>query len=304
MQWKKLGPVFCPDETLPWMRTHASTPFPVHIGGDRYRIYFSTRDVHNQSSIASLELELLPQPRVIDVEVAPLISPGVPGLFDDSGVTMSQVIRADEKDYLYYQGWTLASKVPFRCAIGLATRSGGQAVYEKYTQAPVLGINAADPYSLSYPWIRREKGLWRMWYGSTLAWEKDGLDVQHVIKYAESADGIDWQRKNTVCIALKDGESGIVRPCVLYADGKYHMWYSIRVGRKQTYRLGYGVSEDGVRWQRHDEEVNFPIGVGGEWDSEMQCYPCLFEHGGQCYMLYNGNGFGRTGFGLAVKLPG
>jgi hypothetical protein len=30
------------------------------------------------------------------------------------------------------------------------------------------------------------------------------------------------------------------------------------------------------------------------------CYPCVFEHRGSKYMLYNGNGYGRTGFGIAV----
>ena len=36
------------------------------------------------------------------------------------------------------------------------------------------------------------------------------------------------------------------------------------------------------------------------WDSEMVCYPHVFDHKGKRYMLYNGNGYGRTGFGLAV----
>ncbi len=29
-------------------------------------------------------------------------------------------------------------------------------------------------------------------------------------------------------------------------------------------------------------------------------YPFVFAHGNDVYMLYNGNGFGRTSFGLAV----
>ena len=29
-------------------------------------------------------------------------------------------------------------------------------------------------------------------------------------------------------------------------------------------------------------------------------YPFVFDHKGQRYMLYNGNGNGQTGFGLAV----
>jgi hypothetical protein len=32
----------------------------------------------------------------------------------------------------------------------------------------------------------------------------------------------------------------------------------------------------------------------------MQCYPNVFQSDGRFYMLYNGNEFGRFGFGLAV----
>lgn len=37
------------------------------------------------------------------------------------------------------------------------------------------------------------------------------------------------------------------------------------------------------------------------WDSEMIEYPFAFHHSGALYMLYNGNGYGKTGFGLAVR---
>jgi hypothetical protein len=30
-------------------------------------------------------------------------------------------------------------------------------------------------------------------------------------------------------------------------------------------------------------------------------YPFVFDHGGARYILYSGNAFGRTGFGLAVR---
>ena len=36
------------------------------------------------------------------------------------------------------------------------------------------------------------------------------------------------------------------------------------------------------------------------WDSDMIEYPVVFDVAGRHYMLYNGNGFGRTGMGLAV----
>ena len=36
------------------------------------------------------------------------------------------------------------------------------------------------------------------------------------------------------------------------------------------------------------------------WDSDAVCYPCILEHDGHLYMLYNGNNYGITGFGYAV----
>ena len=41
-------------------------------------------------------------------------------------------------------------------------------------------------------------------------------------------------------------------------------------------------------------------GAVGDWESDSITYPAVFDHGGQRYMLYNGNGYGRTGFGIAI----
>ena len=66
-----------------------------------------------------------------------------------------------------------------------------------------------------------------------------------------------------------------------------------------TYRVRYAESSDGIHWVRKDEEVDLDVSDSG-WDSEMICYPYIFDHKGNRYMLYNGNDFGKTGFGLAV----
>ena len=47
------------------------------------------------------------------------------------------------------------------------------------------------------------------------------------------------------------------------------------------------------------KESNFFCSESG-WDSEMVCYPYVFEYNDKLYMLYNGNGYGKTGIGLAV----
>ena len=50
---------------------------------------------------------------------------------------------------------------------------------------------------------------------------------------------------------------------------------------------------------RKDEEVGVDISESG-WDYEMICYPFVWEHKGEKYMLYNGNSYGKTGVGLAI----
>lgn len=36
------------------------------------------------------------------------------------------------------------------------------------------------------------------------------------------------------------------------------------------------------------------------FDEKSQCYPWVFDSGGSRYMLYNGDGYGKTGFSLAI----
>ena len=75
------------------------------------------------------------------------------------------------------------------------------------------------------------------------------------------------------------------------------MWYSFRGA---AYRIGYAESADGLAWERKDEQVGISVSDDG-WDSMSVEYPCVFDHKGQRFMLYNGNRYGLTGFGLAVQ---
>ena len=62
------------------------------------------------------------------------------------------------------------------------------------------------------------------------------------------------------------------------------------------YRAGLALSRNGIHWTRVDDAIDMgPSGSG--WDSEVICYPVFYEHDDRLYIFYNGNGFGRTGFG-------
>jgi hypothetical protein len=139
-----------------------------------------------------------------------------------------------------------------------------------------------------------------MWYDSADAWLAQN-DSRYNIKYAESKDGIHWERNGVVCIAadFDKGETCMSRACVLKENGIYKMWYCIATVAGGYKGIGYAESKDGVKWERMDEKAGISLSASG-WDSEMVCYPHVFNHKGTKYMLYNGNGYGRTGFGYAV----
>ncbi len=297
MRWRKLGHIFQPDRDLPWMRSHAANPVAEHRGGDRFRVYFGGRDERDRSSIGWVEIDLRKPREILARAERPVIGPGAAGAFDESGTSMGSLVPAgDGRRFLYYVGWQLGADVPWRNRIGLAVSRDARAPFEKRA-APVVDLSAADPHSLSYPWVVRADDGWTMWYGSNLGWGPGRDDMTHVIKCAASRDGIAWARDGETALGFRgDGEFALSRPCVLKEGGRYRMWFSYRGA---AYRIGYAESADGRRWVRDDARAGITVSESG-WDSESIEYPHVFDHAGRRYMLYNGNGYGSTGFGLAV----
>ena len=279
----------------------AATPFAFPIEGSKYRIYYTSRNEENQSNIFYLEMDVETE-EILYIEKEPILRPGELGSFYDSGVMMSWIGMVDNKYYLYYIGWNLGVTVPFRNSIGLAISDDG-IHFEKMYDGPVCDRTKEEPHFCASQWIIRENDLWRMWYLSCVGWKKIGDEVRHWyhIKYAESQDGVNWIRNGKVCIDFKnDKEYAISRPCVQKSNGIYKMWYSYR---GESYRIGYAESQDGVNWIRKDEEAGIDVSADG-FDSKMVCYPCVFSCNDKWYMLFNGNGYGKTGFGIARLTEG
>ncbi len=297
MRWRKLGRIYIPDGSKSWMSQYAANPIAEPIGGDRFRIYFSSRDAQNRSSIAYVEIDLNAPTRIRHETDTPVLSPGDLAMFDDSGVSIGCIVPVGERRYLYYMGWHLTVTVPWQNALGLAISDGPGQPFRRVSRFPIVALNEIDPYTISYPWVSHRNGKFRMWYGSNIAWGPRKEDMRHLIKYAESDDGIRWTRQDVVAIDFATAdEYAICKPCVIEDNGRYRMWFC---SRGASYRIRYAESADGISWTRMDDRAGIDVSEDG-WDSEMIEYPCIFDHAGKRHMLYAGNGFGRTGFGLAV----
>jgi hypothetical protein len=260
------------------------------------RLYFSGRDDEGHSVTGVAEFD--PESTDTIEYGSPVLEPGPLGAFDDSGAMGSCVVERDGTRHLYYIGWSRGVSVPFYTFVGLATSEGDALRFDRVSPAPILERSPVDPYLTTSPWVVVGDGRWRLWYASGVRWEPDGKSPKHYynIRYAESEDGVSWRRTGHVCIDFRGDEYAIARPCVVFAGDRYRMWYSYR---GDTYRIGYAESADGLEWERMDDRAGIDVSSAG-WDSEMIEYPCVFEYRGSWYMLYNGNGYGATGIGLAV----
>jgi hypothetical protein len=305
--WEKKRHIFKADNHYPWMSHHAAGPLADRLNERVLRIYFGTRDVYNRTVAAFIEVEADHPANVLYVHDRPALSLGKPGSFDDSGVSPSCLVNHRGKKFLYYTGWNQSVTVPYRNSIGLAVSEDGGRTFERLFEGPVLDRNHIDPYFCMTPFVMIDEGKWKLWYGSTTGFitEQEKAYPVYQIKYAESDNGFEWVRRSDACIEYKFPGEANARPCVIKENGIYRMWYcfrgstGFRTDKNQSYRIGYADSLDGTRWRRKDEIAGIERSEEG-WDSLMMEYPFVYEHRGIKHMLYNGNGFGETGFGYAV----
>lgn len=297
MEWEKLGLLYQPEPLHPKLISHAANPLAISLGGDRFAVLFSGRDERNRSSVGRVDIDLATR-QVVAVHERPVFVHGGAGSFYEAGVSIGNCYEAGGKRYVLFMGWQAPAGGHWRGEIG-RLELGQDLSLRLDGEGPFLGLSAVDPVSLSYPWVSQSGQGYDMWYGSTLSWDAGNAEMIHVLKHAASDNGHAWQRSDGAAIPWSIGTAqAFSRPTMLKIDNALHMWFSCRSGSGQTYRIGHAVSDDGLTW-RHERAGALDVSVEG-WDAEMVEYPFVFEHKGEIYMLYNGNGYGRTGIGLAV----
>jgi hypothetical protein len=308
MEWIKKGLIYVPDGKLDWSVSHAQVPIPDFIEDKNIiRIYFATRNRSNQSVTGFIEVDADNVSKILKVSKDPVIGLGPIGSFDDCGAMPSWIIGNNDEKYLYYIGWNVRNTVPYHNSVGLAISKDGGETFQKFSEGPLWDRDYKEPYFSASSCVLKENGLWRNWYLSCTGYKmiNGKVEPRYHLKYAESADGINWIRNGVVAIDYANNdEAGIVKASVIKSGQMYKMWYSYRnfvdyrTDVNNSYKVGYAESLDGIKWVRKDDIVGISRSVSG-WDSDMIAYPHVIEIKGRLVMFYNGNGFGRSGFGYA-----
>ncbi|MGB7483606.1 hypothetical protein [Castellaniella ginsengisoli] len=315
MKWHKVGKIFDPTEHhLPNRCVEFAQSPQTLLLHDRIRVYFSTRERDKTdkflSHVAYADFSR-DMSKLLGISKHTVLSLGGLGCFDEHGIFPINVLRDNHRILAYTTGWNRKISVSTDAAIGLAISHDDGQTFERYGgTGPIMASSLHEPFLVGDAFVRRYGDVYHMWYIYGKKWQEYSENTQpdrvYKIAHAVSSDAINWQR-NGQCI-IKDKlntDECQALPSVIFLNGIYHMFFcyrqasGFRTDSSRGYRIGYAYSTDLKNWTRDDEAAGINVSVTG-WDAEMQCYPHVFECDGQVYLLYNGNDFGRYGFGLAV----
>ena len=314
MKWKKLGRIFDPTEhKLPNECVEFAQSPQALVFDDFVRIYFSTRQRDTTgkylSHVAFIEIDKT-FTHIRGISDRQVIGLGGLGCFDEHGIFPINVLRVDDRVFGYTTGWNRKVSVSADASIGLAISDDDGLTFQRIGDGPVLTSSLHEPFLVGDAFVARYGETFHMWYihGTKWATYDDQGQPERVYKiaHAVSEDGVAWRKEGRQLISDKlNADECQALPTVIEVGGCHHMFFCFREAfdfrdnPKNAYRIGHAYSADLKNWTRDDDSGGITVSDAG-WDSEMQCYPHLFRCDGQVYLLYNGNQFGRFGFGLAV----
>lgn len=314
MKWTKLGKIFTPKDynLLGKNAEFAQSPQAI-VFDDFVRIYFSTREKDDTgkylSHIAYIDIEK-DFKTIKGVSSGNVIQLGDLGCFDQHGIFPINVYKDENKILAYTTGWNRKVSVSADASIGLAISNDNGKTFDKHGSGPVLTSSLHEPFLVADAFVTKFSEIYHMWYIFGVHWDNTSIsgvpERVYKIGHAQSTDGISWEKSGKKLISDTFGENECqALPTVIYYKGKYHMYFcyrqavDFRKDKKRGYRIGYAHSVNLTDWQRDDDNSGISFAQQG-WDSDMQCYPFVFKCDDKIYMLYNGNEFGRDGFGIAV----
>ena len=291
----------------------AQSPQLIRIG-DYFRIYFSARkitpDKYPESEILFVDFNSDFSKIVNYSRNQVLESPGV-GSYDEHGVFPINPVRiGNQRLVAYLSGWSRRFAVPVETAIGLAESFDEGETFQRVGTGPILAASPDEPFLVGDPFVLKAKeDLYKMYYIAGQDWkyfpnEKDPQRI-YKIRSATSLDGVNWTQDGFNLISDNLIDECQALPSLVAFDGVYLMTFCYRYpdgfrnDPARGYRLGFAVSRDLITWERDDEIAEIGKHSSG-WDDFMSCYPNLTLQDSNLILLYNGNNFGKEGFGLAT----
>ena len=305
MKWESYGLIF---KTADYGIDFAKSPQAIVLK-DCIRIYFSACRQDNSKLISYVCFVDFDKSFTRILRFSDAVLPaGKLGCFDEHGIFPFSPVQVGDRIYAYTTGWSRRSSVSVETGIGLAISKDQGETFSKQGDGPVLTASLHEPFLVADGYVKKVGGFFYMWYIYGTDWKVFEPDKEpdrvYKIGCATSGDGVQWEKGGRQIVPDLIEDESQALPSILSCKNQHHMIfcyrnsYDFRTNPERSYRLGYAYSNDLENWVRKDSELGFVLSKDG-FDNEMQCYPCWVSVGEKNYLLYNGNRFGKAGFGLA-----
>jgi hypothetical protein len=300
-EWTKLGLALGPVGTG-LLQTHVMVPTPLLLP-DRIRVFFTACDADLRGRVFFADLARAFPYSVILVNTQPVLDLGAPGMFDADSVNPGALVEREGRLYLYYIGWQrISEEIPYTLLAGLATSEDNGASFQRLSDRPILPPTGEEKFFRTAPFVWHENGAWQMLYvgGGQFIPTASGKRVPlYALKQTSSADGIVWDRPVTTLREADTGrdEVGFGRPVLWHEGGQRSLMISVRT------RTGYTLSQAPYLPADLRTCPLQPVlpAAAEPWDNEMTCFGAPLTVDDREVLFYNGNQFGRTGFGIAWR---
>jgi hypothetical protein len=291
-----------------WINDLSQAPNAIVLD-DVIRVFFSSRAIPINAKYISysgyFDLSLKFPHDLISISERPVVELGNIGEFDEFGIYPFSVVKFKNEYFAAFGGWTRLKTVPFDVQIGMA-KSLDCKSFNKIGTGPIIGKSLDEPFVIASPKIRNFNNKLFIFYISGRKWlfEDDRWEPVYKIRAAYSDDGKNWIKmgRNLIEDRLGDFECQAA-PDVIQIEDAFYMVFSYRKHKNyledydSSYKLGLAKSFDLINWSRCDDNLNIKHFVNG-FDDFSSSYANLFLLGEYVYLLYTGNGIGRTGIGL------
>jgi predicted GH43/DUF377 family glycosyl hydrolase len=307
--WEMLGILIKPsDFNYYWFNDLTQAPNAI-VMSDRIRVFFSSRSNISKGKYISyssfFDLSLNDPTNIIAINNKPILDLGKTGAFDEFGIYPFSVIEFKSKYIAVYGGWTRLRSVPFDVQLGLAV-SNDAVNFDKIGIGPILAKSLNEPFIIASPKLFLKEDLIYLFYIAGNKWVKSNTKWEPIykIRLATSTDGVNWNRleKNIISDSIGINECQAA-PEVIKIYDEYYMFFSYRdyhdylTSKDHSYKIGLAKSKDLLNWERCDDLLSLNVETIG-FDETSKSYASTFILDNYLYMLYTGNGIGRTGIGL------
>lgn len=236
-----------------------------------------------------------------------ILGPGEIGTYNECGVMPSFVSNhtwRGDNGYgnpaaynLYTCGWSSSNSLPFHQEVGV--HSLDLSDLQVGPALKIVGRDRNNPRYVTNPsHIRLKNGYDLVFFVSCSTWRKlDGIkfESEYQIKF-ELYDNCTLIKEGV--LPQIDGQVAACRPWPVQVDDRLFIFFSARTSKRDynIYCCEY-VNLNHFSWTG-DPIIELRDNT---WYSEMACYPSVMVFESKISLVFCGNGYGQTGFGIATS---